>query len=262
MKEKNNVIYKVKRNIAIITLSKPRIYNAFDDFLIKELIKIIESIEKNKEIRLIKINAEGKHFSAGADLNWMKKMARFSFAENEADAKLLAVLLNKLSQLPHPVIAITQGKTFGGGIGLLACADIVIALTESQFCFSEVKLGMIPATIAPYIIRKIGFSATQRYFLSAESIDAVTAKHLGLVHIVSEPENLEKNVMQITNNLLANAPQALTATKELTQKLVPINNEIMDFTAKLLAKVRCGDEAQEGLSAFLNKSKPSWQVNK
>ncbi|MCH9769611.1 MAG: enoyl-CoA hydratase/isomerase family protein [Gammaproteobacteria bacterium] len=252
------MIYTTNKNIASITLNRPRIYNAFDDAIIIKLTKILKATDNNKDIHVLTIDANGPHFSAGADLNWMRKMADFNKRQNQADALLLANLLQTLSAFSKPVIALAQGKTFGGGVGLLACCDIVIASCDAQFCFSEAKLGLIPATIAPYVMRKLGYSQTLRYFLSAESINAQVAKQLGLVHHLSAPDQLATTAGEFIDKLHRNGPQALTSIKKLMQHLNPIDNKTIKYTAKLLAKVRSGEEAAQGLQAFLNKESAPW----
>ncbi len=250
--------HEIKVNTSYITLDNPRNYNAFSDRLIKDFINIVKEIEKNGKIRAVILKASGQNFSSGADLKWMASMAESSKDVNQKDALLLAELLNKLNRLSKPVIALVQGKTFGGALGLLACCDIVIAETNAQFCFSEVKLGLTPATIAPYVLHCIGSSATRCYFLSAKSFDANKAEELGLVHFVCDEGELEEAGEKMLERLSKNGPKALSATKAFLHRIGPIDPALINETAMLLAKIRVSKEGQEGLKAFLEKRKANW----
>lgn len=253
--------HEIKVNISYITLDNPRNYNAFSDLLIKDFIKILKDIDRNEEIRIVILKASGQNFSSGADLNWMQSMAQSSKDVNQKDALLLATLLNKLNTLSKPTIALVQGRTFGGALGLLACCDTVIAENNAQFCFSEVKLGLIPATIAPYIIQCIGSSATRHYFITAESFDAKTAQQLGLVHQLCAENELTHAAEKVIQRIQKNGPKSISATKQLIHRIDPINPALMQETAELLASIRASKEGQEGIAAFLQKRPPSWLKN-
>ena len=250
--------HEIKENIATITLDNPRICNAFSDKLIKDFIKILEDIDKNEEVRIVILKASGQHFSSGADLNWLESMTQSPKDGNQKDALLLAILLNKLNALTKPTIALVQGNTFGGALGLLACCDFVIAEADAKFCFSEVKLGLIPATIAPYVIHCIGSSAARRYFISADSFDANMAVQIGLVHILCGKGQLATSAESLVKRLQKNGPKAMSAAKQLVQRIVPIPSELINQTAELLATIRTSPEGQEGIKAFLEKRDASW----
>lgn len=258
MNEENFVICETANKICTITLNNPKIHNAFNEKMIIRLTNILESINQNERIRIVILRANGKHFSAGADLHWMQKMIHFSEAENKTDALRLSKLLEILNKLEKPIIAIAQGYTLGGGLGLLACCDIVVAEQDAKFSFSEAKLGLIPATIAPYIIRMIGYSAARYYFLTANFFSATLGKQIGLVHHVCEKEKLLENALSIAGTLLKNGPSALKQIKILMNRIANIDKNLIEETANLLAEIRISDECQEGIKAFLDKRQPNW----
>lgn len=255
----NNLLLEYpKAHIAKISLNRPEKHNAFDEALIKNLTEMLLNIENDSSVRLLLLTGEGKNFSAGADLEWMQKMANYSKQQNQEDAIALARLLQTLNNLRKPTIALSQGAAYGGGVGLLACCDIVIATEESHFCFSEVKLGLIPATIAPYVISAIGERAARRYFLTAEQFSAQQALELGLVHFISSRDASLEKALEIATILLHNSPQAITATKQLLQRLRLIDEKLINDTAELIAQIRTSEEGQAGLKAFLAKEIPPW----
>ena len=248
-----------ERGVVTLTLDRPQLHNAFDDALIAELIKTLKIYEQHPKTRLLVLRANGKSFSAGADLNWMQRVAQYSQAENKADAENLAELMSSLYYFPHPTLAIVQGAAFGGGVGLVSCCDIAIASDKASFCLSEVKLGLAPAVISPYVIAAIGTRQAQRYFLSAERFDAQTAYHLGLVQQLCTPETLDSQATALIDNLLSNAPVALSACKQLIHRVdASINPELRDYTTSLIAQLRVSPEGQEGLAAFLEKRPAGW----
>jgi methylglutaconyl-CoA hydratase len=248
-----------ERGVVTLTLDRPQLHNAFDDTLIVELIKVLALYKANPQSRLLVLRANGKSFSAGADLNWMQRVAQYSQAENKADAENLAELMFSLYHFPHPTLAVVQGAAFGGGVGLVSCCDIAVASDKASFCLSEVKLGLVPAVISPYVIAAIGTRQAQRYFLSAERFDAQTAYHLGLVQKPCTPEELDNQVTDLINSLLSNAPVALTACKQLIHRVdASINPELRDYTTSLIAQLRVSPEGQEGLAAFLEKRPAGW----
>ncbi len=250
--------------VARVTLNRPEVHNAFNDDLIAELTAALVRLEQDPAVRAVVLAAAGKSFSAGADLNWMKRMAGYSEEENRADARGLAGLMRSLNELAKPTVALVQGAAYGGGVGLVACCDIAIAATRASFCLSEVKLGLIPAVISPYVIAAIGERAARRYFVTAERFDAETALRLGLVQEVVAPEELEAAGRRVLEALLAGGPEAQAAAKRLVRDMAgrPIDDALVEETAKRIAEVRAGDEAREGISAFLEKRRPSFAVDR
>ncbi len=247
--------------VARLTLNRPEVHNAFDDAIISCLTEHLRSIDSNPDVRVLVLASSGKNFSAGADLNWMKRMAVNSHAENLKDAAGLAGLMSTLNNLSKPSIALVQGAAFGGAVGLAACCDIVIATQTSSFCLSEVRIGLIPAVISPYVVRAIGERQARRYCLSAESFSAEQARDFGLVHeVVADNAALEPACQQLLKTLRRNSPQAMTAGKALvfavSHKL--IDETLIEDTARRIADIRVSDEGQEGLNAFLQKRQPNW----
>lgn len=249
-----------ERGLATVTLNRPSIHNAFDDIVIAELIDTFESIQSNDAVRVMVLAAKGKSFCAGADLNWMKKMASYSFAENKKDADQLAKLFSTLYQLNKPTIACVQGAVYGGGVGLVACCDIAIGSKMSKFCLSEVKLGLVPATISPYVIRAIGPRLAKRYFMTAEVMSSMRAKRIGLLSEVVSEEELDLNVESLVTSLLKNGPRSIAIAKQIVNDIShrDIDEKLIDETSNLIASVRVSPEGQEGLSAFLQKRSPNW----
>ncbi|WP_040933427.1 enoyl-CoA hydratase-related protein [Coxiella burnetii] len=241
-----------ENSVCTLTLNRPDKHNAFNEQVIFELKCALQQADKEENNRVIIIKAEGSNFCAGADLNWMKRMAEFTREENEADALAFADLLQLLSRLSKPTIALIQGRVMGGGVGLVACCDIAIAVKDAQFCFSEVKLGLVPATIAPYIIRSIGYSSARRYFLTAEVFNAVAAEKIGLIHqVINEKTELLSTGHHFAELIIENGPHALSIAKQLLNDLCPITENIVSQTADLLANIRTSPEAREGIQKFL-----------
>lgn len=249
-----------ERGVATISLNRPERHNAFDDQLIADLTQAFEQVASDEQVRIVVLASEGKSFSAGADLNWMKRMARYSYEENLADASALANLLRVLNFLPKPTIARVQGAAYGGAVGLISCCDMAVASTRASFCLSEVKIGILPATISPYVIAAIGQRAARRYFTTAERFDAIAAAQLGLIAKVVEASELDCAVNELINQLLANSPAAISAAKKLVFEVAdqPISDRLIARTSELIAGIRVSDEGQEGLSAFLEKRTPAW----
>lgn len=245
---------------ATITLNRPEMHNAFDDTLISALIEEFNRLERERSVRVIMLAARGKSFSSGADLNWMRRMADYSFEENRADAMALAELMKTLANLSKPTIALVQGAAIGGGVGLVACCDIALATENASFCLSEVKLGLIPAVISPYVATAIGARATRRYFLTAERFDANEAYRLGLVHEVVRAEDLAERADSLGRRLLRNGPQAMASVKALVAEvaLSSLDDDLIADTAERIAEIRASAEGREGLSAYLEKRDPSW----
>ncbi len=246
--------------IVTLTLNRPDRHNAFNEDVINSLQVILDTINHDSAVRVVIIQANGKNFSAGADLEWMKKMIHYSHDDNVKDAMTLMNLLKTLASLKKPTIALVQGSAFGGGVGLLACCDIVIAEEDANFCFSEAKLGLVPATIAPYVIRAIGLRNTQYLFLTAKKFDVSVAQRIGLIHEIVPQGKLSEVAEQHCAHLLANGPKALSIIKNWLVRIQPNNDQALIESAELIADVRISDEAQEGLSAFFEKRKAQWTL--
>jgi methylglutaconyl-CoA hydratase len=246
--------------IARVTLNRPDVRNAFNEGLIGELTAAFTTLGQRPDLRAIVLAAEGKAFCAGADLNWMKAMAGYSWDENHADATRLADMLWAIYSCPLPVIARVQGDVYAGGVGLVACADIVVAVETAGFCLSEAKLGLLPATIGPYVVKALGEQASRRYFVTAERFSAAEAHRLGLVHEVVAADALDAKVAEITAALAANGPAAVRACKQLVKDVASreITPALRDDTARRIADIRASGEGREGVQSFLNKAKPSW----
>jgi len=246
---------------ATLRLSRPDRHNAFDDALIAEVTAALGELGSDPAVRVVLLAGAGKSFSAGADLAWMKRMAGYSLAENEADALRLAEMLHRLDTLPKPTIALVQGAAMGGGVGLVAACDMALAAADATFALSEVRLGLIPATISPYVIAAIGQRAARRYFLTAERFDAHEALNLGLVSAVVPTTELEAEGARIAGLLGRNGPRAMAAAKELIAAVAgrPIDAALRADTARRIAHQRAGAEGREGVAAFLEKRKPGWQ---
>lgn len=247
--------------VAHIRLNRPELSNAFNDRLIADLTSLLEEIDRDPSIRVVVLGGEGKHFCAGADLNWMRSMVDYSEEENREDAARLANMLKTLNGLSKPVIARCQGAAFGGGVGLLACCDMVVATEKSLFCLSEVRLGLTPATISPYVIQAIGARHARRYFLTAERFDGERGRELGLVTELVSSDALDDRIAELTEHLLQGGPEAISDAKTLVAAAEGelSASELNEFTVSMIARQRVRKEGQEGLSAFLNKRKPEWQ---
>lgn len=258
----NSLQLSISNKIATLTLNRPEIHNAFDDALIKNLTEQLQQLDHDQNVRVVLLAANGKSFSAGADMNWMRRMINYSEQENIQDALNLAHLMKTLNQLSKPTIALVQGAAYGGGVGLVACCDIAIATPQASFCLSEVKIGLIPAAIGPYVISTIGECAARRYFLTAERFDVHEAYRLGLVHQITTETELSSTGQQLAEMILHNGPYAITIAKKFIAAIAhkPIDETITKFSAETIAKCRIAPEAQEGLSAFLEKRKPIWTM--
>lgn len=251
-----------ERGVATITLNNPAKHNAFDDAIIAELKEAFERIAKNKAVRVMILAAKGKSFCAGGDLAWMKRMKDYSLEENIEDAKALASMLQTLNFLPVPTIARVQGVAVGGGVGLVSCCDMAVANPDASFSLSEVKVGLIPATISPYVIDAIGQRAARRYFTTAERFSSTTAAQLGLVSEVAGEDQLDEQINTLVEALLANSPPAVVAAKQLVFHVAgrEINNQLIASTCELIADIRVSADGQEGLAAFFEKRKPTWRI--
>lgn len=246
--------------VARVILANPRKHNAFDEHLIAGLTEAFSRLGTDTAIRVIRLEAEGPSFSAGADLDWMRRAGAAGHAENLEDARRLARLMEVIDTCAKPTLALVQGQAFGGGIGLIACCDIAIASETAKFAFSEVKLGLIPSAISPYVVRAIGPRQARRYFQTAEVFGADTALAIGLVHEVMPADALTSCADRITGALLKAAPYACGEAKRLVDDVAfrNIDARLMDITAQRIADIRSGSEAKEGLDAFLGRRQPAW----
>jgi methylglutaconyl-CoA hydratase len=243
-----------------LTLARPEIHNAFDDRLIVELTRELAGLSTDAGVRVVVLTGAGRSFSAGADLNWMRRTASYGEAENLADARALARLMQTLNELPKPTVARVNGAALGGGTGLVACCDIVVASAQATFGTTEVRLGLIPSVIGPYVLAAIGPRQARRLMLMGERISAAEALRLGLVHEVVAAEQLDAAIERIVGELLKNGPAALAAAKRLIRDLCgqPIAGPLIDDTARRIASLRATGEAREGVGAFLEKRPPAW----
>jgi len=248
------------KNIATLTLDRADMHNAFNAELIAVLTRAFDELAAAPPRALV-LTGAGKSFSAGADLGWMRAMADAGEDENRADSERLAAMFRKLDELPCPTIARVNGAAFGGGVGLISCCDIAIAADHAKFGLTEVRLGLIPATIAPFVIARIGASNARRYMLTGERFDARAAHRIGLVDEVCAAESLNEVVAAISEALLAGGPQAVAECKQLIRRVQAFDGpegELDAITAEWIARLRVGDEGQEGLRAFLEKRSPDW----
>ncbi len=260
--------------VGVLRLNRPELHNAFGDLMIAELIKALDELAALPGLRVLLLESTGKNFSAGADLNWMRAMAQKDYQQNLTDAGALALLMEKLNRFPLPVIALVQGAAFGGAVGLVACCDMAIATPKASFCLSEVKIGLIPAVISPYVVRAIGERASRRYFTTAERFDAVTALQLGLISDIAatdtagseqtgrdEQAALRTKAQPLIDAIIANSPQAVVAAKALVAYVAdqPLSADTIAETSRRIAAIRVSAEGQEGLTAFLDKRTPAWQ---
>lgn len=250
----------VQGSVARVTLDRPEVHNAFDDRLIAALTAHLRELDANAQVRVVVLAANGKSFSAGADLNWMKRMAAYSEAENLRDAVGLGDLMHTLSTMGKPTIARVQGAAYGGGVGLVACCDIALGTPEAVFSLSEVRLGLIPAVISPHVVAAIGERQARRYFLTAERFDATQAHRMGLLHEVVDAAQLDARVDEIADHLLKGGPKSQTAAKRLIEAVTnrPIDRSLVEDTAERIARIRVTPEGREGVAAFLEKRTPRW----
>lgn len=262
MSDSEFVLLTIEKGIARVTLNRPEKFNAFDDAIIATLSKIFDQLAADDSVRAMVLAGNGKHFSAGGDLKWMQRMAGYSYADNLADAQALAAMLKKLNDLPKPTIARVNGVAFAGAVGLLSCCDMVVAEESSAFCISEVKIGLIPATIAPYVIDAIGARAARRYFQTAERFSVQKAQQLGLVSEIVAADVLDDCVNTLLDSVLANSPQGLAEAKRLIRDVAyrEKTEALINDTSERIAAIRGSEEGQEGLSAFFDKRAPTWQA--
>lgn len=252
-----------QQHVATVWINRAELHNAFNTQVIEELNQCFQQLNTRNDIRVVVLAGRGKSFSAGADLNWMKQAGEASQADNQADALKLAKMLQSLATLKQPTIARVQGVAFGGGMGLASACDICVASTDAKFATSEVRLGLAPSTISPYVIRAIGARQASRYFLTAERISAEQGKAIGLVHEVTSTEQLDSKIQEIIDTLVLGGPEAQSASKQLIQMVSQesLTEDLLLKTAQHIAHVRQGAEAKNGLQAFLTKQSPEWITN-
>jgi methylglutaconyl-CoA hydratase len=245
---------------ATVVLNRPDVRNAFNEVTIAEITQAFRELGADAGVRAIVLAANGPAFCAGADLNWMKKMAGYTRDENRADAAQLAEMLRTIYRCPKPVIAKVQGDCYAGGMGLVAACDITLAADSANFCLSEVKLGLVPATISPYVIKAIGENAARRYFITAERFSAQEALRIGFVHTVVQADALDAATADIVKALSANSPNAVKEAKRLVQDVagMPLTDALIADTAERIADIRSSEEGKEGVRSFLEKRKPGW----
>jgi len=246
--------------VARVTLDRPEIRNAFDDALIAALASVLRELDADEGVRAVVLAGNGPAFCAGADLNWMKRMAGYGYEQNLADAQALAGMLKTLDRMAKPTIARVHGPAFAGGVGLVAACDIAVGSPEAKFCLSEAKLGLSPATISPYVVRAMGERMARRYFLTAEVFDAAEACRVGLLTAVSPSEKLDGEIEEMLKHILQGGPQALAKIKDLIRAVSsgPVDDGMIADTAKRIAEIRVSAEGREGIASFLEKRKPSW----
>ena len=247
-------------HVARVWLNRPEVRNAFNDDVIAALTATFEALARDQDLRVVVLGAHGKAFCAGADLNWMKAMAGYDWAQNRADAQKLADMLWTLDQCPVPVVGRIQGDCYAGGMGLAAVCDVLVAADHATFCLSEARLGLLPATISPYVARALGVQASRRYMVTAERFSAAQAHAMGMVHELATADTLDARVDDIVATLVNNGPAAVRACKALVRDVAdqPITAELRSETARRIADVRASDEGREGLASFLNKRAPNW----
>ena len=249
-------------HVAEVWLDRPDVRNAFNDEVIAELTAAFAQLARDAQVRVVVLSGRGKAFCAGADLNWMRAMADYSWEQNREDAQRLADMLWTLDQCPVPVVGRVQGDCYAGGMGLAAICDVLVASRNVTFCLSEARLGLLPATISPYVVRAMGPQAARRYFVTAERFSAAQAHAMGLVHELCEPEALDAKVAEIVATLVANGPAAVKACKQLVRDVAgqELTEALRAETARRIADIRASSQGKEGVQSFLGKRSPNWQV--
>lgn len=256
----DNLIVEKRNTVAIVTLNRPEVRNAFDDVLISNLTKVFLDIEKDDSVRVMVLAGAGKAFCAGADLNWMKRMSGYGYEDNLNDANALAYMLKTLDRMSKPTVARVHGPAYAGGVGLVAACDIAIGSQEAEFCLTEVKLGLSPATISPYVVRAMGERLARRYFLTGEVIDAGEAYRLRLLSDVSSSEELDGAVNAVLGHLIVGGREAQARIKDLVRTVAAgaVDDAMIADTARRIAEIRVSSEGREGIASFLEKRKPAW----
>lgn len=255
------IILDLKPPCARLSFNRPEVHNAFNAMMIKELSRALNDVRSREDMRVLIVTGEGKSFCAGADLNWMREIIAYSFEQNLEESRELAEVMDQLNRFPLPTIARVNGAAIGGGNGFHCACDIAIASEEAIFSLSEVKIGLIPAVISPYVIRRIGESRARQYFLTGERIAAKKAEDIGLVHKVVPAAELDQAIANTVQLLLSSGPEAIARSKELIQRVPAMSlEEAKEYTARVIAELRVSPEGQEGMAAFLEKRKPKWAL--
>jgi methylglutaconyl-CoA hydratase len=253
------IVLTQKEAVLRITFNRPEVHNAFNSELILELTDAIDTIKADGSVRIVILTGEGKSFCAGADINWMREIIRYSFEQNLKESLQLAEVLYRIYTLPKPTIAMVNGAAIGGGTGFLSVCDIAVAAEEAKFGLSEVKIGLVPAAISPYVVRRIGESKAREYFLTGQRISAQKAVEIGLINEVVPKHKLEEHVEELVGQFLASGPEAIARCKELILNVPGMSLEdVKEYTARMIANLRISEEGQEGMSAYLEKRKPRW----
>ncbi len=253
------VKYETRKRVALVTFNRPEIHNAFNSTVITEMQQVFDEVEKDGSIRVVVLTGAGKSFCAGADLNWMRSVINQSFEENLLESKALAELLHSMYSCKRPVIGRINGAAIGGGTGFVAACDIAIAARSAVFSFSEVKIGIVPACVGPYVIKKIGEGKTREFFITGERMNAERAHEAGLVSRVVDDDQLDNEVEKLIKFILSSGPEAVAMAKKLIREAPAMTPEqYKPYTAEMIARLRISDEGQEGMDAFLNKRKPKW----
>jgi len=256
------IIYKKENYLATLVLNRPRVHNAFNSVMISEMLDVLQKIKKDASVRVIVLTGQGSSFCAGADLNWMKEIIHYSYEQNIRESLELAELLYAIYSIPKPTIAQVNGTAIGGGVGFLSACDIVLAAKTAKFGLSEVKIGLIPAAISPYVVRRIGESKAREYFLTGKRMSAEKGERIGLVNHVFPHDKLDQETQKAVDLLVSSGPNALAKCKELLFRVPQMTlKEAKEFTAKMIADLRISDEGQEGMNAFLEKRKPDWMID-
>jgi len=252
---------KTTGGVARVLLDRPEIRNAFDDALIAALTRTLRELDADPAVRAVVLGGNGPAFCAGADLNWMKRMAGYTYEQNLADARALAAMLKTLDRMKKPTVARVHGPAFAGGVGLVAACDIAVGVPEAKFCLSEAKLGLSPATISPYVVRAMGERMAHRYFLTAEVFDGSEAHRIGLLSMLSPSEELDGEIDEVLKHLVQGGPEALDKIKDLIRFVSSgeITDSMIDGTAQRIAEIRVSPEGREGIASFLEKRKPGWR---
>lgn len=248
------------KGVARVTLNRPDLHNAFNEVMIAEITEAFVELGEREDVRVIVLAGEGKSFSAGGDINWMRKMVNYTLDENVRDADAMAAMLRAIRECPKPVMARVHGNAYGGGVGLTAACDLAVAVESAVFCLSEVKLGIVPAVISPYVMEKIGPGQMRRYGLTAERFDAAEARRIGLVHeVFPTATEMDRWIEQVCEMLKSNGPKALAAAKRILTEVAGVPwDEVQERTTRTIAELRASPEGQEGLKAFLEKRPPNW----
>ncbi|MCM8595189.1 enoyl-CoA hydratase/isomerase family protein [Accumulibacter sp.] len=264
MSDQQTIISEVDGGVGILTMNRAQRHNAFDEELIAAMTEALRRLRADSRVRVVVLSARGRSFCAGADLGWMRRAAGYSPEENLNDARKLADLMSTLNEMPKPTIARVQGPAYGGGVGLIAACDVAVGTYDAVFALSEVKLGIVPAVISPYVLAAIGERYCRRYMLTAERFSAAEAYRIGLLHeIVPGEEQLDEAIAEIVETLLANGPNAQAECKSLIRVVTgqPIDEQTTEETAERITRVRASEEGREGLAAFLEKRPPAWIID-